>query len=161
MRDIVRYCLKKYAANHTALPAGDIAAEYEDRFYRYMNEADMGSERGRFTSYLNIFSGLAAYEILREKGLTQEEGIKAYDSMCAFFRKLSSVLYKGADLLPNGYEIVRRLLLDDLEGEKKICWDIEILQGVLHARLVCVRRTETPFKIHQEVYDRREWHGVS
>lgn len=120
--------LKKYAANHTALPAGDIAAEYEDRFYRYMNEADMGSERGRFTSYLNIFSGLAAYEILREKGLTQEEGIKAYDSMCAFFRKLSSVLYKGADLLPNGYEIVRRSLLDDLEGEKKICWDIEILQ---------------------------------
>ena len=128
MRDIVRYCLKKYAANHTALPAGDIAAEYEDRFYRYMNEADMGSERGRFTSYLNIFSGLAAYEILREKGLTQEEGIKAYDSMCAFFRKLSSVLYKGADLLLNGYEIVRRSLLDDLEGEKKICWDIEILR---------------------------------
>lgn len=47
----------------------DVAAEYEERFYRYMNEADMGIERGRFTSYLNIFSGLAAYEILREKGL--------------------------------------------------------------------------------------------
>ena len=93
-----------------------------------MNEADMGSERGKFTSYLNIFSGLTAYEILREKGLTETDGIKAYDFMCAFIRKLSSVLYKGADLLPNGYKIVRQSLLDDLEGEKRICWDIEILQ---------------------------------
>lgn len=120
--------LKKYVSKNTSLSAEDIVKEYEERFYRYMDEADMGSERGRFTSYLNIFSGLAAYEILREKGLTETEGIAAYDSMCAFIRKLSSVLYKGADLLPNGYKIVRQSLLDDLEGEKKICWDIEILQ---------------------------------
>lgn len=120
--------LKKYVSKNTSLSAEDIVKEYEERFYRYMDEADMGRERGRFTSYLNIFSGLAAYEILREKGLTEAEGISAYDSMCAFIRKLSSVLYKGADLLPNGYKIVRQSLLDDLEGEKKICWDIEILQ---------------------------------
>ena len=87
-----------------------------------------GAVRGRFTSYLNIFSGLAAYELLRENGLSEAEGIRAYDCMCASMRRLSSVLYKGADLLPNGYKIVRRSLLDDLEGEKKICWDISILQ---------------------------------
>lgn len=115
-------------SDNTALPAEDIAAEYEARFYRYMNEADMGSGRGRFTSYLNIFSGLAAYEILREKGLTEDDGVKAYDSMCASLRKFSSLLYKGADLLPNGYKIVRQYLLDDLEGEKKICWDTAVLQ---------------------------------
>lgn len=120
--------LKKYVSRSTALSASDVVREYEERFYRYMNEADMGSGRGRFTSYLNIFSGLAAYELLREKGLTETEGIKAYDFMCASLRKLSSVLYKGADLLPNGYKIVRQSLLDDLEGEKKICWDIDILQ---------------------------------
>ena len=120
--------LKKYVSHNTTLSANDIVREYEERFYRYMNEADMGSERGKFTSYLNIFSGLTAYEILREKGLTETDGIKAYDFMCAFIRKLSSVLYKGADLLPNGYKIVRQSLLDDLEGEKKICRDIEILQ---------------------------------
>lgn len=120
--------LKKYVAVNTALSADEIVSEYENRFYRYMNEADMGKERGKFISYLNIFSGLAAYEILREKGLTEKEGIKAYDSMCAFMRRLSSVLYKGADLLPNGYKIVRQSLLDDLEGEKSSCWDIEILQ---------------------------------
>lgn len=94
-----------------------------------MNEADMGSERGRFISYLNIFSGLAAYEILREKGLAESEGIEAYDSMCAFMRKISSILYKAVDLLPNGYKTVRQSLMDDLEGEKRICWDTKILQN--------------------------------
>lgn len=120
--------LGKYVAKHTAFSANDIVAEYEERFYRYMNEADMGRENGKFTSYLNIFSGLAAYEILREKGLTEAEGIGAYDFMCASIRKISSILYKGADLLPNGYKIVRQSLLDDLEGEKRTCWDIEVLQ---------------------------------
>ena len=120
--------LRKYVTNNTELSADEIVSEYENRFYRYMNDSDMGNERGKFSSYMNIFSGLAAYEILREKGLTEAEGIKAYNSMCAFVRKLSSVLYKGADLLPNGYKIVRQSLLDDLEGEKRTCWDIEILQ---------------------------------
>lgn len=120
--------LCKYVSRHTALSGNDIVGEYEERFYRYMDEADMGSGRGRFTSYLNIFSGLAAYEVLREKGLTEIEGIEAYDSMCASMRKLSSILYKGADLLPNGYKIVRQSLVDDLEGEKRICWDVEVLQ---------------------------------
>ena len=120
--------LKKYVSRTTSLSAEDIVKEYEDRFYRYMEESDMGSGRGRFTSYLNIFSGLAAYEILREKGLTEAEAIKAYDFMCAFLRKFSSVLYKGVDLLPTGYKIVRQSLLDDLNGEKKICWDTAILQ---------------------------------
>ena len=120
--------LKKYVSQNTVLSADEIVKAYEDRFYRYMDEADMGNERGRFTSYLNIFSGLAAYELLREKGLTEAEGINAYDSMCAFMRNVSSVLYKGADLLPSGYKIVRQSLVDDLKGEKRICWDIEILQ---------------------------------
>lgn len=84
--------LGKYVAKHTAFSANDIVAEYEERFYRYMNEADMGRENGKFTSYLNIFSGLAAYEILREKGLTEAEGIGAYDFMCASIRKISSIL---------------------------------------------------------------------
>lgn len=120
--------LRKYVTNNTELSADEIVLEYENRFYRYMNDSDMGNKRGKFSSYMNIFSGLAAYEILREKGLTEAEGVKAYDSMCAFVRKLSSVLYKGVDLLPNGYKIVRQSLLDDLEGEKRTCWDIEIIQ---------------------------------
>ena len=30
--------------------------------------------------------------------------------------------------MPNGYKIVRQSLVDDLEGEKKVCWEPEILQ---------------------------------
>lgn len=30
--------------------------------------------------------------------------------------------------MPNGYKIVRQSLFDDLQGEKRTCWDIEILQ---------------------------------
>ncbi len=120
--------LKKYVAKNTTLPAKEVVRLYEERFYRYMSEADMGEGRGRFTSYLNIFSGLAAYEILRENGLSEKEGIAAYDSMCAFMRKVSSFLYKAVDLFPNGYQNVRKSLMDDLEGEKKICWDTKILE---------------------------------
>lgn len=121
--------LTKYVSlNAAALSSRDIAREYENRFYRYMGEADMGEERGRFTSYLNIFSGLAAYEVLREKGFTEKEGISAYDFMCGPVRRISSILYRGADLLPNGYEIVRRSFFDELQGEKGTCWDIEILR---------------------------------
>lgn len=48
--------------------------------------------------------------------------------------------------MPNVYKIVRQFFFDDLQGEKRTCWDIEILQddekgyayGVLkhHARFI-------------------------
>lgn len=118
-----KFCREKIPAQ-----AEQKTREYNDRFYEYMNAADMGRDRGRFTSYLNIFSGLAAYEILREQGLGEEEAVDAYDRMCASMRKLAGVLYRLVDLLPNGYHMVRKSLLDDLQGAKAICWDIEILQ---------------------------------
>lgn len=93
--------LHKFVLDCTGLPTDGVVREYEDRFYRYTDEADMGSGRGRFTSYLNIFSGLAAYEILRENGLSEAEGIKAYDQMCASMLRtagsLSSSLYIGTN----------------------------------------------------------------
>lgn len=120
--------LRGFLKQNTNLDSGKITKEYTDRFYRYMNEADLGANRGRFTSYLNIFSGLAAYEILRENGLSEEAGVKAYDRMCFSMRKLASKMYKFADWLPNGYQIVRKSLLDDLNGEKAICWETKVLQ---------------------------------
>ena len=36
--------LKKYVSGNTSLSADEIGKEYEERFYRYMNEADMGAE---------------------------------------------------------------------------------------------------------------------
>lgn len=86
--------LRKYLKKNTKLEPKAISDEYIRRFYEYMNGADMG----RFTSYLNIFSGLAAYEILREKGLTEKEGISAYDYMCLSVRKLASFMYRGPSI---------------------------------------------------------------
>lgn len=120
--------LSQYIKNNSQLNSEKICNEYIDRFYKYMNSVDMGVHRGRFTSYLNIFSGLCAYEILRENGLTEEAGINAYNEMCASMRKLASIIYKMADWLPNGYAIVVNSLKDDLNGAKTICWDTKILK---------------------------------
>lgn len=120
--------LKKYLKNNTKLNAENLCNEYIERFYNYMNNANMGEKRGRFVSYLNIYSGLCAYEILRENGLSENEGINAYNQMCASMRKLSSILYKGADMLPNGYNIIVNSLKDDLNNEKAICWDTKIIK---------------------------------
>lgn len=38
--------LKAYVSRNTSLSAQEIVKEYEERFYRYMNEADMGNARG-------------------------------------------------------------------------------------------------------------------
>lgn len=85
-----------------------------------MSEADYGINDGKFTSYLNIYSGLAAYEVLRENGFSEKEGIAAYDFMCLPMRKLAAVLYKIADTLPNGYKTVVKSLTDDLNGPKTV-----------------------------------------
>ena len=98
--------------------------------------------------------------MLREKGVTESEGIGAYDSMCAFMRKISSISYKAVDLLPNGYKIVRQSLKDDLEGEKRICWDTEILQSILYPRLVCTWSIKAPLKIYKKVNHCRKWNGM-
>ena len=68
----------------------------------------IGGYKKKLKKYVSRNTTLpAAYEILREKGLTEADGMKAYDAMCAFLRKFASLLYKGADLLSNGYQIVR------------------------------------------------------
>lgn len=120
--------LHKYVAGNTKLDPEAICSAYVERFYQYMNAADMGLGRGRFTSYLNIYSGLCAYEILRENGLSEEQGIQAYDEMCANLRQLAAFMYRTVDLLPNSYKLVVQSLKDDLSGPKSICWDTRILQ---------------------------------
>ena len=119
---------EKFYQDFDAAHAQEKTAEYNERFYRYMNDAAMGAKRGRFSSYMNIYSGLAAYEILREQGLKEEQAVAVYNRMCAAMRRLATCLYKFADALPNGYSMVRKSLLDDLHGEKAICWDIAVLQ---------------------------------
>lgn len=102
--------------------------QYQKRFIKYMHEADFGEKNERFSSYLNIFSGLAAYELLQENGFTKEEGIAVYDYMCAPLRKVAAWAYRIADLLPNGFYIAVNSLKEDMVGAKAVCWDTSVLK---------------------------------
>ena len=42
--------------------------------------------------------------------------------------------------MPNGYKIVRQSFFDDLQGEKRTCWDIEILQDDEKGYLITFNR---------------------
>lgn len=121
--------LHKYLKRNGYQQAGAWKNAYVSRFRKYMSEADYGVNEGKFTSYLNIYSGLAAYEILRENGFSKKEGIAAYDFMCLPMRKLAAALYKIADTLPNGYKTVVKSLTDDLNGPKTVCWTTEIVEN--------------------------------
>ena len=64
------------------LPRGearDLRVTYAGRFAAAMDAADFGPDNGRFSSYLNCLSGVTAYAMARERGLSVEEGIACYD----------------------------------------------------------------------------------
>lgn len=105
-----------------------IQSEYQKRFLGYMNQADFGEKNERFTSYLNIYSGLAAYELLRENGFDAEESIAIYDEMCRLLRKAAALSYRIVDLFPNGFRIAVDSLRKDMLGEKAVCWNTEVLE---------------------------------
>lgn len=101
--------------------------QYEMRFQKYMADADFGKENEKFSSYLNIFSGLAAYELLQENGFTKQESIAIYDYMCRPLRKIASLAYQIADLFPNGFQIAVNSLKEDMLGAKAVCWETTVL----------------------------------
>ena len=102
--------------------------QYIKRFLFYMAGADFGSENERFSSYLNIFSGLAAYELLRENGFSRQESIDIYNYMCKMLRKVAALVYRIVDLLPNGFRIAVNSLKEDIVGAKAVCWETEVLE---------------------------------
>lgn len=101
--------------------------QYQKRFLAYMEKADFGEKNEKFSSYLNIFSGLAAYELLRKNGFTQAEGIAIYDYMCKPLRIVAAWVYRIADIFPKGYTITVNSLKEDLVSEKAVCWETEVL----------------------------------
>ena len=121
--------LEKFLVGQGNTDAKVIREEYEKRFTDYMDESDFGKNDGRFTSYLNIYSGLAAYEILRERGFSQQQGVEAYDFMCLTMRKLARSIHMLLDLFPNAYERIVKSLLDDMDGDKAVCWDYETVEN--------------------------------
>lgn len=132
---MIRFFKKHYAKrlgkalkNRHVQGAKELPKQYQERFIKYMDEADFGEENERFSSYLNIFSGLAVYELLRENGLTQDEAIGIYDYMCRPLRKVAALAYQISDFLPNGFQIAVNSLKEDMLGAKAVCWDTTVLE---------------------------------
>ena len=121
--------LEKYLVCQGSDYAKAIREEYEKRFMKYMDESDFGKNDGKFTSYLNIYSGLAAYEILQEKGFSKDESIATYDFMCLPMRKIAATAHRVIDLFPNGYEHLVKNLLSDMDGDKAVCWEYETVEN--------------------------------
>jgi len=103
------------------------ARQYRERFAAYMKEADFGKENEKFSSYLNIFSGLSCYELLRENGFSEDEAIAIYDYMCKTLRRVAGIVYRIADMFPSGFEITVNSIRKDMVGSKAVCWDTQIL----------------------------------
>ena len=101
---------------------------YAKRMHRYLKGHGETEAKKWKQEYLNMYSGLAAYEILRENGYTAEEGIQAYDYICLLMRKIAALAHKIMDLFPSGYEKVVKSLTDDLDGAKSVCWTTEVVE---------------------------------
>lgn len=102
--------------------------KYVERFQRYMADADFGENNERFSSYLNIYSGLAAYELLQENGFSKPESVAIYDKMCKLLRKVAALAYRIADLFPGGFRIAVNSLKEDMIGAKAVCWKTSVLK---------------------------------
>lgn len=102
--------------------------EYMARFLNYMGEVDFGNNNEKFSSYLNIFSGLAAYELLQENGFTKKESIEVYDYMCRPLRKVAAFAYRVVDLVPKGFYLAVNSIKDDILGEKAVCWETSVVE---------------------------------
>lgn len=120
--------LKRALKKRGEKDAAVLTRQYEARFQKYMKEADFGEENQRFTSFLNIYLGLAAYELLREKGYSQEEAIVVYDEMSRTMRRIAALSYRLVDLLPGGFGAAVKSIRDDLLGPKAVCWDTTVTE---------------------------------
>lgn len=102
--------------------------QYQTRFLKYMSEVDFGNNNEKFSSYLNIFSGLAAYELLQENKFTKKDCIEIYDYMCRPLRKVASLAYRAVDLFPKGFHLAVNSVKDDILGEKAACWETSVVE---------------------------------
>lgn len=101
---------------------------YEARVAECMAEREFGADEHEEACYLNVYSALGAYEVLREAGFTEEEGFAAYNYMAKALRRTARMTHVGLDLLPNAFQLLRDSLLDDLTGPKRVCWATTLLR---------------------------------
>lgn len=117
------------AAQRCGVVSAELRASYDERIDRYMAEADFGPDDVRRASYLNVFTGLAAYELLREAGFSEQEAFDVYGFMCAPMRRIAHLTHRWIDALPHAYRLVRDSIISDLTGPKRISWSTKLIRN--------------------------------
>lgn len=120
--------LKKNLKNRGYADWEKLIKQYQERFLKYMSDADFGKANERFSSYLNIYSGLAAYELLQENGFTKEESTEIYDYMCKPLRTVAALSYRVVDLFPKGFRLAVNTIKEDILDAKAVCWETTVVE---------------------------------
>lgn len=116
-------------ARRCAVDPDQLMAGYDERIARYMDETDFGPDDAKYVCYLNVFTALVAYELMREGGFTEVEAFAAYDYVSSPMRKIAHLTHGWIDKVPHGFKIIRDSLISDLTGPKRICWTTAVLQN--------------------------------
>ena len=133
------------AARRCGVDPAKLREEYERRLSYYMSKTDFGPEDVKYSSYLNVYTGLVAYEILRDAGFTEEEAFAAYNYMSAPMRKVAHATHRVADVMPGGFFFIKRTIISDLTG-RSVCAGRQSLSGTTtrcsstRSRAVCTSR---------------------
>ncbi len=121
------------AARRCDLDVSTIKDAYWDKVSACMKTYDLGPDLGsggvKHDSYLSVCMGLSAYELLREAGFTEEEAFAAYDYMTAPMRKIARTLYRFVEYLPGSFGILRRGIISDLTGARRLCWSTKLVRN--------------------------------
>lgn len=117
------------AARRCGIEPVGLREDYEKRLSYYMSKTDFGPEDVKYSSYLNVYTGLVAYEILRDAGFTEEEAFAAYNYMSAPMRKVAHAMHRVIDVVPGGFSFIRRTIISDLTGSKRLCWSTKLIRN--------------------------------
>ena len=132
LRRLRRFVAKRNgvaAARRCGVDPAKLREEYERRLSYYMSKTDFGPEDVKYSSYLNVYTGLVAYEILRDAGFTEEEAFAAYNYMSAPMRKVAHATHRVADVMPGGFFFIKRTIISDLTGPKRLCWSTKLIRN--------------------------------
>ncbi len=65
----------------------------------------------------------------RDAGLTEEEAFAANNDLSAPMRKVAPAPHRVADVMPGGFFFIKRTIISDLTGPKRLCWSTKLIRN--------------------------------
>ena len=106
--------------------ARKMVERYRELVRTHLTAQDACPGNAFYSHQLNMFTGLAVYELLTAAGFQKADAILVYEEMVGPMRVFASMLHRGADLTPRGFEIVRDSVKRDMTDEttRHFTWEI-------------------------------------